>query len=178
MVPLISPISSLVSSFPPSLPPSLTHSPTHPLTHSLSHSSISARAPSSPRSSGKDKLGSFSGKQEPPAVTDKVQIKDMAFWKKGTFESAPPQKANVVFSRDIETLRAEYGLMGMMCSGAMKRRVAEPLGMLISTPCPHCHPNLFHTPICRPYLTIEDMKTNGMMTILFLIVAIMSDWSN
>ena len=70
-----------------------------------------------------------SGKEEQPAVTDKVQIKDMAFWKKRTFESAPSQKANVVLSLNVNKLRSEYALMGVMYSGAMKRRVAEPLGM-------------------------------------------------
>ena len=44
---------------------------------------VSARVPSSPRSSGKDKSLSGSGKEVQPAVTDKVQVKDMAFWRTG-----------------------------------------------------------------------------------------------
>ena len=69
-----------------------------------------------------------SGKEAPPAVTDKVQIKDMAFWKKNTFESAPSQKAHVVLSLDVNQLQAEYEIMGVMYAGAMKQRIAEPLG--------------------------------------------------
>ena len=35
----------------------------------------------------------------------------------------------MVLSLNVNKLRSEYALMGVMYSGAMKRRVAEPLGM-------------------------------------------------
>ena len=77
--------------------------------------------------------------------------------------------------------------MGMMCSGAMKRRVAEPLGMLISTPLPTLPPQSISctylsnvTIYLSVYLYIEDMMTNVCHNgyILFPIIIMMSDWSN
>ena len=41
--------------------------------------------------------------------------------------------------RWISQLQAEYGLMGVMYAGGMKRRIAEPLGkhLLLATPSSH-----------------------------------------